>query len=118
MSLYYEQLNNEPIKFQKIRKGDLSSYHLNLILIEMDKLRLNKLQTYNYFLKKKIRLQIHYIPVYKHTYYKKNFNQKDFPNNERYYQNTFSFPLYYDLKKQDVKYISDHIKNFIDKYHI
>ena len=118
MDIYFNLLKDVPLKFQKIRRGDLSSYHLNCILIDMNNLKMTKMEMYNYFLKKRIRLQVHYIPIYNHSYYKRQFNKNEFPNNNLYYQNTFSFPLYYDLKKQDIKYISNQIKNFLDKYYI
>ena len=53
---------------------------------------------------KKIYVQIHYIPIYKHPYYKENFQfiAKDFPNSEKYYSEAISIPVFYSLsdKKQ------------------
>lgn len=49
-----------------------------------------------------IKLQVHYIPIYRHSFYKKKFkiNFKNFPNTERFYQEVVSLPIFYDLKKK------------------
>ena len=50
--------------------------------------------------KKGITTNLHYIPIYRHTFYKKyNFKKKNFPNSERYFKEAITIPLFYELKK-------------------
>ena len=59
---------------------------------------------FTYLRKKKIYAQIHYIPIYRQPYFKKNFNFniKNFPNSEDYYSQAISIPIFFQLthKKQ------------------
>ena len=64
-------------------------------------------------LAKKIKLQVHYIPIYKHPYYKKLFKNFRLENAEKYYLETFSIPIYYKIKKMDVDFISKALVNAI-----
>ena len=47
--------------------------------------------------------QVHYIPIYRHSYYKKKFNLNlnEFPNTEKFYNNVVSLPIYYNLSRLD-----------------
>ena len=58
-------------------------------------------------LEKKIKLQVHYIPIYKHPYYKKLFKKFKLENAEKYYLETFSIPIHYKINKVDISYISN-----------
>ncbi len=64
-------------------------------------------------LKSKIKLQNHYLPMYRHSYYKKNFNFniKDFPNSENFYEKQISLPLFYGIKKSEILKVIKNIKN-------
>ena len=84
------------------------------LLIDFKKIKKSKKELFNYFLKNKIKLQIHYLPIYKHPFYKKNFKIKesDFPNSEKFYRQQVSLPIYPDLKYSDLKKIVSKIKYF------
>ena len=48
-----------------------------------------------------IGIQLHYIPIHLQPFYRNmGFKLGDFPNSEFYAQNSFSIPLYNDLKKR------------------
>ena len=59
--------------------------------------------------------QVLYIPIFLHPYYKKKYNYKvnDFPNAMSYYDKAVSIPIFYDLKKSELKFISDTIKSIL-----
>lgn len=49
-----------------------------------------------------IVLNLHYIPVHRQPYYEKlDFRQGDFPESEKYYEEAFTLPLYYDLTNDE-----------------
>tara|TARA_B100001063_G_C16773912_1_gene563671 strand:- start:3228 stop:4388 length:1161 start_codon:yes stop_codon:yes gene_type:complete len=99
-SIYEKKLNKKFITFQKIHKNCYSARHL--FVIKVQKKFHNKMFTY--LRKKKIYAQIHYIPIYRQPYFKKNFNFniKNFPNSEDYYSQAISIPIFFQLthKKQ------------------
>ena len=68
-------------------------------------------------LKKGIKLQVHYVPIYRHSYYKKKFNLKpsNFPNTENFYNQVVSIPIYYNLKKKTQFYIVNCLKKYLFK---
>ena len=84
-----------------------NSYHLYPLRINLKKVKKTKKQIIKEFLKNKIKLQVHYIPVNTQPYYKKKygFRKKDFPITMKFFENTLSFPIYYDLNKKKLNYI-------------
>ena len=113
---YKKELSNfENIKIQEVNTDDFCSFHLFSVLIDFKKIKKSKKELFNYFLKNKIKLQIHYLPIYKHPFYKKNFKIKecDFPNSEKFYRQQVSLPIYPDLKYSDLKKIVSKIKYFL-----
>jgi UDP-4-amino-4,6-dideoxy-N-acetyl-beta-L-altrosamine transaminase len=50
---------------------------------------------------------VHYRPIYRNTYYASmgKYNPQDYPGAEQYYASAISIPLYFGLKKRDVKRI-------------
>ncbi len=89
-----------------------SSYHLLLINLRKPNLNLKE-KLIKYMLKKKITLQYHYIPIYKFTIQKRNYN---FKNSEIYYNSTLSLPIFYNLKNFEINYIVKQLYNFFKLY--
>lgn len=111
-SKYEKKLPNKNLKFQKILKNTLSSRHLFIIYID-NNLR-DKL--YNFLKKNKIQTNLHYIPIYRHPYYKRfNINKKNFLNAEEYYSKALSLPIHFNLSNQEQNYIISKIKLFFQK---
>ena len=105
---YDKELINLPIQKPIFSKD--SSWHLYVILLKNNSIR-KKL--FEFFKKKKINCQIHYIPIHIHPYYKKiGFKKKDFPNSVEYYERCLSLPIFFDLKFSAQKKIISLIKKF------
>ena len=66
--------------------------------------------------KKKINLQFHYKPIYRYSFFRKNRNFKitNKINSEKFQKNAVSLPIFYDLKKKNLKKILESIKKFIE----
>jgi len=114
-NLYRKKLKGlENIKMQNIDKNDFSSYHLFSVLIDFQKLKKTREELFDFFYKNNIKLQIHYLPIYKHTFYKKKFkiNEKNFPNTEKFYKQQVSLPIYYDLKISEARKVINKIEQF------
>jgi len=109
-NFYLEKLKNLPIKFQKIDKKNLCSYHL-IIIIVSQKIR-NKL--FNYLKNKNININIHYIPIFIHPYYFRKKYLKNI-NSINYYNSAISLPAFYDITKAQLNYVVNQIRIFFKK---
>jgi len=111
-SYYQKKLNSKYISFQEVKGKITSSYHIFVILINHPKINRNKV--YRYLQSKKIFCNVHYIPIYRHPFYKKlGFNKKKYLNCEKYYQRTLTIPLYPELKKKSIDLIIYHLNNIL-----
>ena len=110
----FENICSLPLS--KKNKINLSSLHLLIIAIDFEKLKISKNYLINFFLKKKIMLQVHYIPIYRFSAFnKKKSFKKDFPGCETYFKNSISFPIFYGMKRNQVNYVVDTLKYLISK---
>ncbi len=109
---YYKELKDLPLKFQYINKKTQPSWHL--FVIQVDQEIRDKLF---YFLKSRnIQSNLHYIPIYKHPYYKSNYKKKSkFDYSEKYYSSSISLPMHAGLKKTQQKKIIRVLKEFFKK---
>lgn len=61
--------------------------------------------------------QVHYLPVYWHSYYEKLGYKKGLcPNAESYYEEAMSIPLYFSLSDQDVEDVIAAVKKVVEYY--
>ena len=110
--IYNKELKNLPIKLPLLEKNVYSSFHLYVILLKTK----NRDLLYKEFLKKGFKTNVHYIPIYKHPYFKKlKFNIKNFQNNEIYFKNALSIPISPSLTEKNILSIVKILKNFFKK---
>lgn len=111
----FQKLEN--IKLQNVNKKSFSSRHLFSVLIDFKKIKKTRKDLFEYFYKNKIKLQIHYMPIYRHKFYQKKFKIKknNFPNAEKFYEQQVSLPIYYDLKISEVNKVINKIQHFLLK---
>ncbi|SVB58078.1 uncharacterized protein METZ01_LOCUS210932 [marine metagenome] len=113
--IYAEELKGLPLTIQRVRKEDLSAWHIFVIHLKLSELKLSRLEIYNSLRNKGIGVNVHYIPVHLHPFYKNlGFNKGDFPNSENYYDGAITIPLFTKLKKKEIKYVIQALKESID----
>jgi UDP-4-amino-4,6-dideoxy-N-acetyl-beta-L-altrosamine transaminase len=110
VSHFYKKKLSKNVNIQKINKDNYCSYHLFIVMVK-ESLRnviFKKLRKEGFF------VNLHYMPIYKHDYYKKKFliNNKDYPNAEKYYKTAISIPNFYGLKLKSVNKVVKIINNF------
>lgn len=108
---YIKNLSNLPISFQKKNKNSFSSYHLFIILVSSK----YHLKLFKFLRANKIIVNLHYIPIYIHPFYKKKYDFKDYPNSNYYYSRAISLPIYYGLSNKEQNFIINKIKSFYKK---
>lgn len=105
--------NNQNIVPLKKMRHNHSSYHLYVIRIISNKLNIRN-RLIKFLKTKNIFLNVHYIPVHYHTYYKKfKINRSSLKNSEKYFSQAISLPMYVGLKKKQQINIIKIINNFI-----
>ena len=117
IALFYDKnfKNFKNVEYPRIPPKFESAYHLYPLKINFKKTKLQKNVFFKKLLKRGIKLQVHYIPIYRHSYYKKKYNLsfKNFPNTEKFYNNVVSIPIYYNLKKSILRKIVKSIKKLL-----
>ena len=103
---YINKLANLPIKIQLSAPKTYSAYHLFVINFEDDNHVRDRTKIFNYMREAGVGVNVHYIPVHTHPYYKNlGFNWGDFPDSERYYQSALTLPIYPDLTLDNQDYV-------------
>ncbi len=76
-----------------------SALHLYPIQLKLDELTQSRAQIFDKLRENNIGVNVHYIPVHTHPFYKKmGFDYGDFPNAELYYNRAISIPIYQTLE--------------------
>lgn len=100
--IYNKELSNLPIQLPLQNPETFSSYHLYVIRLDLEKIKLTQEQVYSYLRKNDILVNLHYMPVYYHPYFKSlGFKRGYCPRAEKYYSETLSIPMYSSLLKKD-----------------
>lgn len=91
--------------------------HLYILRLNLDKLTCDRRQFFDALWAENIHSQVHYLPVYWHSYYEKLGYEKGLcPNAEAYYNEVMSLPLYYSLSDKDVDDVISAVKKIVDYY--
>ncbi len=110
---YYKNLSSFPLILPPKIKNIKNSYHLFVVKFKKNNNKKNRNNFYNFMRKNNIHVQFHYIPLYRHTYFKKmHFKIKDFKNAENYFKCAISLPIYPNLNKTKLKRIIKTIRTF------
>ena len=113
---YNESLSEiHELKLPDLKPNRTHAYHLYVLRINFKKLKKNKFDLFQLFLKNKIKLQVHYIPIFLQPYFKKKYKikHKDFQNTMDYYEEAFSIPIYYGLKNETIFKVNKLLKKFL-----
>ncbi len=112
-TIYDAEISKEYFEFSSLNDLSYSSYHLYVIKLKAIFDRKDHRLFFEYLRDQNIGVNIHYIPVHFHPYYKKlGFNVGDFPNAENYYHRAISIPLFYGLEEEEQLYVIDKVNNY------
>lgn len=116
MKLYRELLKDIPhLRLFSADYDEQTCYHLCVIQLDFKTYKTDRTTIMNRLKERNIGTQVHYIPVYKHPYFKKMCGEisEYFPETEQYYAEALSLPLYYDLKEEDVRRVVSDLKKVL-----
>ncbi len=112
---YDNELKNLPLKLPKISKNYLSTYHLYVVQVLDKRIKKNRDNLIKFLFKKGVRCTVHYIPIYKHKFFKKILPKNiKYDQNELYFRRAVSLPIYPGIKKKDLNKVVSMIKQFFN----
>ncbi len=116
VSLYEKLLKDNPYFELPVEKDyAYSSWHLFPVKLK-DKYIPYKKEIFEKLRNNNIFLQVHYIPVYRHPYYKSlGYKEGLCPNAEIFYKKEISFPIYYSLTDDEINYFVDMILAIMER---
>ncbi|MBU7045684.1 MAG: UDP-4-amino-4,6-dideoxy-N-acetyl-beta-L-altrosamine transaminase [Theionarchaea archaeon] len=84
-------------------------WHIYTVLLNKERDAFFKYMRHN-----NIGVNVHYIPVYRHSYYSTNFriDPEEFPVTEEVFKRIITLPLHPQMDEEDVEYITDLIKSY------
>ena len=111
---YFSKLRNLPIDFQKVPNYIKSSYHLFIIIIKSNNKKHRRDLIFEKLIKNKIGVNLHYKPIYLHSYFRNlNIKKNNFKSSEYYYNRCISIPMYSGLSKTKQDYVIKKLNEFL-----
>jgi UDP-4-amino-4,6-dideoxy-N-acetyl-beta-L-altrosamine transaminase len=101
---YNDALRNTTAVLSKHNSDCYSSNHLYVVRI-LNHISFNRKKVFDKLRANGIGANVHYIPIYRQSYFKKfGYNYNDFPESEKYYSEAISLPIFPALteREQDV----------------
>jgi len=94
------------------------AWHLFIIKLNLNRWKISRDEVIARLEKAGVGCSVHFIPVYRLSYFKKKFKYKyaDFPNSERAFKRVLSLPLYPDLKYSEVDYVCAQLTDIIKSH--
>lgn len=106
----------ELIVQKEIPESD-TTRHLYILHLRLEKLTCTRREFFDALVAENIQPQVHYLPVYRHSYYELLGYEKGLcPNAEAYYEAVMSLPLYYSLTDEDADDVIHAVKKLIAYY--
>ena len=118
VAAYDEAFSKIPeIQVQKEIPESDTTRHLYILRLRLEKLTCDRRQFFDALYAENTCPQVHYLPVYWHSYYEKLGYPKGLcPNAERFYESSMSIPLYYSLTDEEVKDVIRAVEKIVAYY--
>ena len=94
-----------------------SGYHIYVLLLNLDKLKCGRKEIFEALQAENIGVNVHYLPVYLHPYYKKlGYKKGECPVAEDIYNRMITIPLFPSMSDKDVKDVIKAVKKVLNYY--
>ena len=99
---YDELLKELPLTTPIHTDDSYSAFHLYIVRLHLNKIKLSHKLVFEHLKNNNIGVNLHYIPVHLHPYYKKlGFKVGSFLESEKYYKESISIPLFPTMTKYE-----------------
>lgn len=109
--------DNEFVKLVQMTQNSEHALHLYIVLLNVEKLKLNRNQIADELSKFGIQTSVHYAPVHLFTHYRQTYGYKvgDFPQAEFAGERVLSLPFYPALTDETVRYVAETLLAILEK---
>lgn len=116
---YTSLLREDPfIELYKLKNDRESAYHLYPILLNLEMLKINRSQFIDELKNLGIGSSVHFIPLYRHPFYRDTFNLKlnDFPVSESIYPRVVTLPIWPGMQNDDINRVIEAVNFITEKF--
>jgi perosamine synthetase len=100
-----------------VREGVVSAWHLYPVRLKLEMLAAGRKQIFQALRAENIGVNVHYIPVHRHPYYRERFNIKEeYPIAEDAYERLISLPMFHSMTAQDVEDVIHALRKVVAHY--
>jgi len=94
-----------------------SAWHLYVLKLNLEMLKIGRDQFIEELKNRNIMTSVHFIPLYRHPYYKDifSYDSKEFSTSEWIYERIISLPIYPGMTSDNVQYVIDAVRDVISK---
>ena len=94
-----------------------SAWHLYIIKLKLERLGCGRRQVFDELKERGIGVNVHYIPVYYHPYYRQlGYNKGLCPRAEELYERIITLPLFPKMEREDIEYVISNVKEVIQNH--
>jgi UDP-4-amino-4,6-dideoxy-N-acetyl-beta-L-altrosamine transaminase len=105
------------IEVPRVAEDRESSWHLYVIRLLLDRLRVERDQIFRALRAENIGVNVHYIPVPWHPYYQRlGYKKGEWPVAESAYERLISLPLWAGMADEDIRDVIEAVRKVIDAY--
>ena len=101
-----------------VRSEANPAWHLYPIRLELDRLNADRAQIFRALRAENIGVNVHYIPVHYHPYYRERFGERagEFPVAENAYERLISLPMFHAMTDGDVEDVMHALRKVLGHY--
>ncbi len=102
-----------------VREGISHAYHLYMVRLDLEHLQVDRAQIFAALRAEGVGVNVHYIPVHLHPYYRRCFDTKpgDCPVAESAYERIVSLPIFPTMSQEDVDDVILAVTKVLSHYH-
>ena len=111
-------LDEEALELPTVAPDRRHAWHLFVVRLRGERLTVDRMQVFKALRAENIGVNVHYIPVHLHPYYRENFGYKggEFPVAESAYERLISLPMFHAMSGQDVKDVTSAVTKVVSSY--
>ena len=108
----------QEIQLPACRDGVQHAWHLFVIQLNIERLKINRNQFIEALREKEIGTSVHFIPLHFHPYYRDTFGYKpeDFPNASAVFDRIISLPIYPKMTEGNVRDVIVAVRQIVQEY--
>lgn len=115
---YIQAFNESNLLTLPLQKSDRETcWHLFPILLNLEAINIDRSRFINEMKDAGIVCSVHFIPLYRHPYYKTTFglDAKDFANSEFFYEREVSLPIWPGMSDEDIDFVADTTLSILER---